>query len=191
MTVPANFQSFFFDTYPGYFLEALPIALLVGAVYGILRFRGDHRTPLRRRVWSVLFVCYLAGLLCLVLGLKLMQNLWYFLIYHRSGGIGIQWFTPDFQLVPDFWWHVDGERIGNIFLFLPFGVLYPLSRDNSSWGRTVLAGFACSLGIEVLQPIFGRSFDINDIFFNTLGVLVSAPALVLLLPGRGRNGKHK
>lgn len=33
-----NFQYFFFDTYPGYFLQMLPFALLVGAVYGFIRF---------------------------------------------------------------------------------------------------------------------------------------------------------
>ena len=35
MYFPSNmtFQYFFFDTYPGYFLQALPIALIAGIIY--------------------------------------------------------------------------------------------------------------------------------------------------------------
>lgn len=43
-----NFQYFFFDTYIGYFLQALPIALIVGAIYGIIRFRKDNEMPVSR-----------------------------------------------------------------------------------------------------------------------------------------------
>ena len=34
-------QYFFFDTYPGYFLQVLPFALLAGLLYGIHRFARD------------------------------------------------------------------------------------------------------------------------------------------------------
>ena len=36
------------------------------------------------------------------------------------------------------------------------------------------AGLLTSVVIELLQPVFGRSFDINDIILNGLGVLLSA-----------------
>ena len=45
-----NFQYFFFDTYIGYFLQALPIALIVGAIFGIIRFRKDKETPISRKL---------------------------------------------------------------------------------------------------------------------------------------------
>ena len=32
-----TFQYFFFDTYPGYFLQVLPIALIVGIIYGVIK----------------------------------------------------------------------------------------------------------------------------------------------------------
>lgn len=50
MHFPDNmtFQYFFFDTYIGYFLQALPIALVIGAIYGIIRFRKDKETPTGR-----------------------------------------------------------------------------------------------------------------------------------------------
>ena len=43
-----NFQYFFFDTYIGYFLEALPFALIAGTIYGIIRFVKDKESPVSR-----------------------------------------------------------------------------------------------------------------------------------------------
>ncbi len=39
-----TFQYFFFDTYPGYFLQALPIALAAGAIFMLRRTgrTGEH-----------------------------------------------------------------------------------------------------------------------------------------------------
>ena len=37
-----------------------------------------------------------------------------------------------------------------------------------------LAGAAASAAIEPLQPVFGRSPDINDMILNVIGVIVSA-----------------
>ena len=67
-----NFQYFFFATYIGYFLEALPFALIVGIIYGIIRFMKDQESPLGRKIFSCVFVCYITGLICLVIGLDLM-----------------------------------------------------------------------------------------------------------------------
>ena len=41
-----TFQYFFFDTYPGCFLQVLPVALLAGLVYGVVRFKRDRAAPL-------------------------------------------------------------------------------------------------------------------------------------------------
>lgn len=32
--------------------------------------------------------------------------------------------------------------------------------------------------IEVLQPVFGRAFDINDIILNTLGIIISTSIFI-------------
>ena len=66
-----TFQYFFFDTYIGYFLQALPIALAVGVIYGFIKFRKDKETPISRKLFSCAFVCYITGLVCLVVGLDL------------------------------------------------------------------------------------------------------------------------
>ena len=173
-----NFQYFFFDTYIGYFLQALPIALLVSAVYGIIRFKKDKETPIIRKLFSCVFVCYMTGLVCLVIGMELMSTFWYNLFYPIYSPLEIDWFGGCFDLVPDFFNNISAEIIGNFLMFIPFGILYHLSQKNSTWKRSVTVGLATVVVIEVLQPVFGRSFDMNDIILNSLGIVVSVSAFV-------------
>lgn len=59
-------------------------------------------------------------------------------------------------------------------MFLPFGILYPLSQKEPTWKKSVIVGIITVAVIEVLQPVFGRALDINDIILNSLGIIVSA-----------------
>lgn len=63
-----TFPYFFFATHIGCFLQALPIALMAGLIYGVIRFRKDKETPVSRKIFSCAFACYLTGLVCLELG---------------------------------------------------------------------------------------------------------------------------
>lgn len=168
------FQYFFFDTYIGYFLQALPIALVVGAIYGIIRFRADKETSFSRKLFSCAFVCYITGLVCLVVGLDLMHILWYNLLYPMNSSTTIDWFGGEFDFALDFINNISGETIGNFLMFLPFGILYPLSQKNPTWKKCVIKGIVAVAVIEVLQPVFGRAFDMNDIILNSLGIVVSS-----------------
>lgn len=168
-----TFQYFFFDTYIGYFLQALPIALLVSAVYGFVRFRTDKEMTISRKLFSCMFVCYLTGLVCLVIGFDLMNIFWYKLFYGMDPGRTIDWFGGEIDFVPDFLNNISGETIGNFLMFLPFGVLYPLSHKDCTWTKCVTIGFCVVASIEILQPVFGRMFDLNDIILNILGIVFS------------------
>ena len=181
-----TFQYFIFDTYVGYFLQALPLALLVGTIYGMLRFRKDKETPFGRKLLSCAFVCYLTGLVCLVVGLDLMNIAWYQLLYHMDPGRTIDWFGGVFDLVPDFFHHIGEEAIGNFLMFLPFGILYPLSQKEPTWKKCVIQGLAVVAVIEVLQPVFGRAFDMNDIILNALGIVVSTTVFMGVKKVAGR-----
>ncbi len=176
MSFPENmtFQYFFFDTYPGFFLQVLPIALIAGIVYGLIRFGKDKQTPIGTKVMASLFVCYMAGLFSLVVAKDVIADAWYRLIYHMDTGNSFRLFMWDFNLVPDFWRHLDSQTIGNLLMFLPFGILFPFFKKNATLGSTLLAGVICTLVIECFQPAFGRAFDINDIIMNALGVLISS-----------------
>lgn len=168
-----TFQYFFFNTYPGYFLQALPIALTVGMIYAIWRSRRAGTASGVKTVLAALFVCYLTGLLCLTLLEYPMGQVYYFLFYHMPSGRNYNWFAWEFNLIPDFFRHFGEESLGNIVLYLPFGILYPLFRERSGWKHTLAAGIGTSVAIELLQPFFGRSFDINDIILNGIGVVLS------------------
>lgn len=175
-----TFQYFFFDTYYGYFLQALPIALLAGIVYVIIKRKRRPQLSLGRTLLSAFFVCYLAGLLCLTLFYYVLGDAYYWLFYHMPSGSGSYWFSFEYNFTPDFWNDLTSERLGNILLFLPFGILYPLFDRKATWTRTLLIGVVTSLVIELLQPIFGRSFDINDIILNSVGVVMSTSIFFIL-----------
>ena len=171
-----NFQYFFFATYPGFFLQALPIAILAGLVYYFVRMRRDHKSTRAERVWSVVLVCYLTGVICLTLALEIMGVLWDRVIYYdyEWSWQGIRMFCWDVNLIPNFFGCWNTENLFNLVLFLPFGILYPLSKWGGGWKRTLLVGFFWIAGIELLQPVFGRAFDINDIILNMGGIVLSA-----------------
>ena len=175
MYFPSNmtFQYFFFDTYIGYFLQALPIALLISAAYVFIRYRKDNTTPLFRKIFSCIFVCYMVGLFCLVIGFEVMGKVWYELLYHMESDRTIRWFSGEFAFDLDFAGRINAEVIVNFLMFLPYGILHPLSKANSSPKNTVLIGFASVLAIEVFQPIVGRAFDLTDVILNTLGIVIS------------------
>ena len=184
-----TFQYFFFDTYPGYFLQALPFAIIAGVIYGIIRHHQNAALSKSKRFWSVLFVCYLTGLICLVLALDVMGIIWYRLLYHMPSGLVIRMFAWDCNFVPDFFTHINSEMIANVLVYLPFGILYPLSKQEVTWKKTMLVGFLWIVGIEVLQPVFGRAFDVNDICLNMIGLIISS--LLFFMCKRIVKGKMK
>lgn len=167
-----TFQYFFFDTYIGYFLQALPIALIVSIIYYLIKFRKDKKTPTNKKIFLCIFVCYITGLICLTIGLDLINIIWYKLIYHADSGTSINWFNGDFSFNLNFINNLTKENIGNFLMFLPFGILYPLSQKEFEFKKTIIKGIILVLIIEVLEPIFGRAFDINDIILNSLGIII-------------------
>ena len=93
-------------------------------------------------------------------------------------GRTIGWFGGNFDFALAFISNISGETIGNFLMFLPFGILYPLSQKEPTWKKCVIRGLIAVAVIEVLQPIFGRAFDMNDIILNSLGIVVSTTILM-------------
>ena len=179
MYFPENMTAayFFFDTYPGYFLQALPIALLIGGLWAFRLRKTALSLPERLR--SVLFACYLTGLFCLTLFQPLIAEL-YRLLFGLHGA-GLRWSVNfSFRLSLDFHRRFDSENLFNLLMFLPFGFLCPGKRTGSGWLWTAAAGLGLSCAIELLQPFLGRSFDCNDILLNALGALIGAALSGLL-----------
>lgn len=64
--------------------------------------------------------------------------------------------------------------LGNVLMLLPFGFLAPLLWNRLRGWRVLPIGLAFILAIELLQPLTGRSFDVDDILLNFLGVAAGA-----------------
>lgn len=176
-----TFQYFFFDTYLGDFLQVIPVALAVGLIYGIFRFRRDHTSPVSRKLLASLFVCYLTGLLALTLvPPNFWVNIWYYLFYRQPSGNAWHFFNFTYRFIPTFLRRFTTENLFNLLMFLPFGLLHPFFSRQPSFGKTFSAGLSATLAIELLQPLIGRSFDMNDLILNTLGVLISTSLFFLL-----------
>lgn len=66
--------------------------------------------------------------------------------------------------------------IGNIVMFIPVGIIWPMcfKNINKMW-KTILAGFGLSLFIELSQFLFyERCSDVDDLLLNTFGVVIGA-----------------
>jgi glycopeptide antibiotics resistance protein len=170
----------------GLFLQVVPITMLVGVVYAIFRWVLVKRRGLIVRrdaeIMRWLFVCYLTGLVNLLL---VPADLWtwiwanLFVGYSHSG---LTFFSGEWNLVPTLFKLIVGElTIGrwvlemllyNFLMFLPFGFFLPLVSEQvnrrSIWSYAVLV----PLVVEVLQPVVGRSFDVDDLLLNFAGIVV-------------------
>ena len=172
-----NFQYFFFNTYPGYFLQMVPFALAVGVGTGLWkRRRGAGKGS---SVCSGLLAAYLTGLVGVTLLLRVIGLMWYWIFYQRSGG-RLWFFEWTYNFIPNFWTNFRGENLANALMFVPFGILYPLAGEGRSFRRTVVVGLVLVLAIELLQPVFGRAFDINDVILNVAGIAASAGAFHMI-----------
>lgn len=60
--------------------------------------------------------------------------------------------------------------IANVVMFTPFGCFAALLFRNFGWKRALLTGACITLFIETCQLFIGRTFDIDDLMLNTLGV---------------------
>ena len=76
--------------------------------------------------------------------------------------------------------------IGNVAMFLPTGIVYPLvyPRLDRFW-KVLCAGAGLSLFIELAQlPFYVRSTDVDDLILNTTGVILGYGIYALVKKGR-------
>ena len=66
--------------------------------------------------------------------------------------------------------------IGNIAMFIPVGIVWPICfRKLDTMKKTILAGAGFTLFIEVTQLFcLGRHTDVDDLILNTFGVAIGA-----------------
>ena len=70
--------------------------------------------------------------------------------------------------------------IGNILLFMPFGLFVSAYIDNRKILPVIALSIISSLSIESIQFLIGRVFDVDDILLNVLGGTIGAVLFVIL-----------
>lgn len=150
-------------------------------VYGLIIILYDlsqnNKLSGQKRLWNALFLLYLG----LVIDLTIFP-----IPISEEAFIHIQ--TQHhfkFSLIPfndlinsGFHRQIILQMALNLVLFIPFGLLYPLTSFKFMKKNPLLLGFLFSLTIELIQLITSyfslnvRIFDTDDLIMNTLGVLI-------------------
>lgn len=168
------------------FLQVVPITLLVGAAYAVYRCirikRQGETICWGREIMRWLFVCYLTGLVNLIL---VPANLWMFIWANICIGYShseIAFFSGDFNLVPTVVKLITGELtigrwvlkmlIYNFLMFVPFGFFLPFVSEKINNRNIWKMALIVPIVVEVIQPIVGRSFDVDDLILNFAGIVV-------------------
>lgn len=171
----------------GYFLQVVPITAIVAIIYCIFREimlkRRNEEIIWWKEILRLIFVCYITGLINLIV---MPANFW----LHIIDGIAFGWWNEilpilslgEVNITPSVIRWLAGELtmgswvkqmlVGNIAMFFPLGFLLPFVTDKVNdryiWGISVII----PLTMEGLQLIFGRSFDIDDLICNFIGIML-------------------
>lgn len=183
-------------TVQGLFFQVVPITCLVGIVYAAIRY-GYIKKRGCAVAWGTelvrcLFVCYLTGLINLVLvPQNLWTAIWFYVFNGYSGGCDMgSFFTANFQLIPSVCRWLKGELefgpwvkamlIGNSLMFIPLGLFLPFTFNKINRRNILPLALAIPVIIELIQPMIGRSFDVDDILTNFVGIMLGYFAAVIL-----------
>lgn len=169
-------QYILLDTYLGDIIRTVPLVLLTMAVWYLIRygFKNRNHVPGKLRLWQTLFAGYIAGLIGLAWLYWLLGDLWVGALnnhFHFVFQIPMPQFS--FFLKITLFERFRFENLGNLLMYVPFGILFSLAFPKATWKRTTLIGFFLIVFIEVCQMFFERSPDINDVILNTVGLLFS------------------
>lgn len=172
------------------FLQVLPITCLVGLIYVLYRGTRINRQGTgidwKIEVVRLLFVCYLTGLLNLTIVPRNFWSNFWALVFVGYSGSELTFLDGGFNLVPSLVKWLQGDLllgswvktmlVGNVLMFIPMGVLLPLTFPQLSRKKLWLAAVTVPLIIEIIQPIVGRSFDVDDLICNFIGILIGYSA---------------
>lgn len=169
------------------FIQVIPITLLVGILYIIFRFlklkKNNSDINYKREILYLIFICYIVGLFNLVLvPINFWNIIWYNIFYNFNENPFAGIFDFSYNFIPTIYKIIIGEYalgswvktmiIGNILMFIPMGILLSLCFENVNKKNIFNNAVLIPLSIEVLQLVVGRSFDIDDLVMNFLGIVI-------------------
>lgn len=137
-------------------------------------------SPLHREIILLLFFLFCGGMAAITLTPR-----WFHWLIVLTDGTSEPFFQlGTFNLIPFRTFALDPWSVmillGNVILFFPIGFFCILLWRRNSWKHILLIGFLTAFCIEVTQLFVGRTFDIDDILLNTVGVLLGGLFCLLL-----------
>lgn len=169
------------------FIQVIPITLLVGLLYIIFRFlklkKNNSDINYKREILYLIFICYIVGLFNLVLvPINFWVIIWYNVFYNFNENPFAGIFDFSYNFIPTIYKIIIGEYtidswvkamiVGNFLMFIPMGILLSLCFENVNKKNIFKYAVLIPLAIEVLQLVVGRSFDIDDLLMNFLGIVI-------------------
>ena len=177
------------------FIQVIPITLLVGLLYIIFRFlklkKNNSDINYKKEILYLIFVCYIVGLFNLVLVPRNFWNtIWHNIFYNLNENPFEGIFDFSYNFIPTIYKIIIGEYalgswvktmiIGNLLMFIPMGILLSLCFKNFKKKNMFNYAILIPLSIEVIQLVVGRSFDIDDLVMNFLGIFIGYYIVELL-----------
>lgn len=178
------------------FIQVIPITLLVGLLYIIFRFlklkKNNSDINYKKESLYLIFVCYIVGLFNLVLVPRNFWDIiWYNIFYNFNENPFAGIFDFSYNFIPTIYKIIIGEYtldswgkamiVGNFLMFIPMGIMLPLVFKNINKKNIFVIAILITLLIEILQPIVGRSFDIDDIIMNFIGSIIGYLAVTIFI----------
>ena len=169
------------------FIQVIPITLLVGLLYIIFRFlklkKNNSDINYKKEILYLIFVCYIVGLFNLVLVPRNFWNtIWHNIFYNLNENPFEGIFDFSYNFIPTIYKIIIGEYtldswgkamiVGNFLMVIPMGILLSLCFENVNKKNIFNNAVLIPLAIEVLQLVVGRSFDIDDLVMNFLGIVI-------------------
>ncbi|MBQ7915348.1 MAG: VanZ family protein [Firmicutes bacterium] len=132
--------------------------------------KSQRRTVFAARICFVLYLCFLVYILFLM---DERSNTYhqYNLIPFKSIRMFFEYYFIHHDFSFEYWFT---NVVGNILLFLPFGILLPVILTHRLGAlRFLLASLFLAIAIELIQYYTGLGeLDIDDVILNVLGAMI-------------------
>lgn len=176
------------------FFQVLPITLLLGLVYFIFRIRylkrQKKKVNYKQELLYLIFICYLVGLFNLVLvPSNFWSGIWHLIFYGYYENLFAGMFEFSYNFIPTLYKVITGKYllgswvitmiVGNVLMFIPMGILLNLCCKKINNKNIYMFAILIPFIIEIIQPIVGRSIDIDDLIMNFLGIVCGYFIIVL------------
>ena len=178
-------------------IQFSPFMLAVGAIYAVVRIvylfaAGKKGAGAGAELLRLCFICYIFALVALVwVPEGFWDRVWAFMESGELPQTDFGFFSGDYSgrnlilrcLKGDFKgaWREKYSIAANVLLFVPLGFLVPLVFEKVKPLGAVFICLGATCIIELVQPVIGRTGDLDDVIANFLGGILGAATAAIVI----------